>query len=172
MKLPLVLKSYNLYHLLGLEDYSTGEQIKKRYWLLAKMYHPDRAETTEEENQLFILSTAAYNFLRDAKRRYSYERLLRSKEEKAIRYKSSELICQRQKTHKRYYSAQMTVDHDFNRFVDECRANFIKFLKHGKKTQPRPKIISKRNMVEFDGYIEEGLNGFQDFMKSVPKINI
>jgi len=24
--------------------------------------------------------------------------------------------------------------------------------------------------TEFDGYVEEGLNGFQDFMKSVPRI--
>jgi DnaJ-class molecular chaperone len=173
MKYPLVLKSYNLYHLLGLDNYASGEQIKKRYWLLARKYHPDRAESNEKEKQLFILSTAAYNFLRDVNRRLSYEQLLRRKEEKEIRYKCSELIQQRQKTSKRFYSARMTVDHDFNRFVDECRGNFVNFLKHGKTITARPKIISKVNMdgAEFDGYVEEGLIGFQDFLKTVPKLN-
>ena len=110
--------------------------------------------------------------MRDDKKRHSYELLLKRKQEKKMRFMSSELVCQRQKTHKRFYSSRMTVDHDFNRFVDECRGNFIKFLKHGKKIKPRPKVISRDNMdgAEFDGYVEEGLNGFQDFMKSVPKI--
>jgi DnaJ-class molecular chaperone len=172
MKYPLVLKSYNLYHLLGLDNYASGEQIKKRYWQLARKFHPDRSESTEEENQFFVLSTAAYNFLRDVNRRHSYEQLLKRKEENKIRYKSSELVCQRQKTYKRFYSARMAVDHDFNRFVDECRVNFAKFLKHGKKIKIRPKVISKKNTeeFEFDGYVEEGLNGFQDFLKSVPRI--
>ncbi|MBT3921068.1 MAG: DnaJ domain-containing protein [Nitrospina sp.] len=172
MKYPLVLKSYNLYHLLGLENFASGEQIKKRYWQLAKKFHPDRFDSTEEENQFFVLSTAAYNFLRDVNRRRSYEQLLKRKEEVKIGYKSSELVCQRQKTHKRFYSARMTVDHDFNRFVDECRVNFAKFLKHGKKIKVRPKIISKGNTeeAEFEGYVEEGLIGFQDFIKSVPRI--
>ena len=172
MKYPLVLKSYNLYHLLGLENYASGEQIKKRYWQLARKYHPDRTESTEKEKQHFVLSTAAYNFLRDDKKRHSYEQLLKRKQEKKMRFESSELVCQRQKTHKRFYSASMTVDHDFNRLVDECRGNFAKFLKHGKKIKPRPKVITRGNTegAEFDGYIEEGLNGFQDFMRSVPKI--
>ena len=82
MKYPLVLKAYNLYHLLGLENYASGEQIKKRYWQLARKYHPDRVESTEEETQRFVLSTAAYNFLRDDKKRHSYELLLKRKQEK------------------------------------------------------------------------------------------
>jgi DnaJ-class molecular chaperone len=172
MKYPSVLKSYNLYHLLGLENYASGEQIKKRYWQLARKYHPDRADSTDTEKQYFVLSTTAYNFLRDDQQRLSYEQLLKSKEKTEIRFKSSELVCQRQKTHKHFYSSRMTVDHDFNRFVDECRENFVKFLKHGKQLKPRPKVISTGNMeeVEFEGYVEEGLSAFQKFIKSVPKI--
>jgi DnaJ-class molecular chaperone len=173
MKYPSVLKAYNLYHLLGLENYASGEQIKRRYWQLARKYHPDRSDSTDTENQYFVLSTTAYNFLRDDQKRLSYEHLLRRKEEAGIRFDSSELVCQRQKTHKRFYSATMAVDHDFNRFIDECRGNFAKFLKHGKKLKPRPKVVSKGNMEEtaFEGYVEDGLSGFQDFIKSVPKIN-
>lgn len=172
MKYPSILKAYNLYRLLGLENYASGEQIKKRYWQLARKYHPDRTDSTDAENQQFVLSTAAYNFLRDDQKRFSYEQLLKRKEEAQIRFKSSELVCQRQKTNKHFYSARMTVDHDFNRFVDECRGNFVKFLKHGKKLKPRPKVVSKSNMEEtaFEGYVAEGLDGFQDFIKSVPKI--
>lgn len=172
MKFPLILKSYNLYHLLGLKNYASSEVIKKRYWQLARKYHPDRALSTDTENQYFVLSTAAYNFLRDDEKRLSYEKLLRSKEFAKVRFESSELVCQRQKTYKRHYSARMAVDHDFNRFIDECRHNFVKFLKYGKKLKPRPKVLSKENMEEtaFQGYVEEGLSGFQDFIKSVPRI--
>jgi len=128
MKYPLVLKAYNLYHLLGLENYASGEQIKKRYWQLARKYHPDRVESTEEETQRFVLSTAAYNFLRDDKKRHSYELLLKRKQEKKMRFMSSELVCQRQQTHKCFYSARMTVDHDFNRFMDEMNTQVVTTL--------------------------------------------
>ena len=65
MKYPLVLKAYNLYHLLGLENYASGEQIKKRYWQLARKYHPDRVESTEEETQRldFILETESGKYI-------------------------------------------------------------------------------------------------------------
>ncbi len=172
MKYPAILKSYNLYQFLGLKNYASGDEIKKRCWQLARKYHPDRAQPTEEEKQHFILSTVAYDFLRDEKKRRSYEQLLQHKQEKKMRFKSSEFARQRKKTHKHFYSARMAVDHDFNRFVDECRNNFAKFLKYGRKIKPRPKIISRNNMdgTEFDGYIEEGLSGFEDFIKSVPRI--
>jgi len=80
-----------------------------------------------------------------------------------VKFKSEELVFQRQKTHKRFYSAQMAVDHDFNRFVDECRGNFAKFLKYGSKVKARPKVISCKNMGDFDNYVEDGLSGFQSF---------
>ena len=49
----------------------------------------------------------------------------------------------------------MGVDHDFNRFVDECRGNFVKFLKYGSKVKARPKVISRKNMGDFENYVEE-----------------
>ena len=66
----------------------------------------------------------------------------------------------------------MAVDNEFNRFIDEFRWNFIKFLKHGKKLKSRPKVVSKDNMEEtaFEAYIENGLSRFKDSIKSVPKI--
>lgn len=126
-----------------------------------------------KKTNIFVLSITAFNFLRDDQKRFSYDHLIRRKEEAKISFESSELVCQRQKTHKRFYSATIVVDHDFNRFIDESRGNFSKFLKHGKQLKPRPKVVSKDNMEEaaFEGYVEEGLSGFQGFIKSVPKIN-
>jgi DnaJ-class molecular chaperone len=170
MKYPVVLKSYNLYHLLEIENYANAEEIKLGYRKLAKKYHPDRDMATPAEEQKFILTTAAYNFLRNDARRLAYERVLKQKEGMLVKFKSEELVYQRQKTHKRYYSAQMAVDHDFNRFVDECRGNFAKFLKYGSKVKARPKVISGKNMGDFDNYVEDGLNGFQSFLKTVPRI--
>ena len=127
MKYPAVLKSYNLYHLLGAKTYAGAEEIKIGYRRLAKKYHSDRNMATPAEEQKFILTTAAYNFLRDCARRLAYERVLKQKEGMLVKFKSEELVFQRQKTYKRFYSAQLAVDHDFNRFVDECRGNFSKF---------------------------------------------
>jgi hypothetical protein len=66
--------------------------------------------------------------LRDDKKRHSYELLLKRKQEKKMRFMSSELVCQRQQTHKCFYSARMTVDHDFNRFMDEMNTQVVTTL--------------------------------------------
>jgi DnaJ-class molecular chaperone len=170
MKYPAVLKSYNLYHLLGVKTYAGAREIKTGYRTLAKKYHPDRDMATPAEEQKFVLTTAAYNFLRDDARRLAYERVLKQKEGMLVKFKSEELVFQRQKTYKRFYSAQVVIDHDFNRFVDECRGNFAKFLKYGSKVKTRPKVISRKNMGDFENYVEDGLNGFQSFLKTVPRI--
>jgi len=170
VKYPAVLKSYNLYHLLGVKTYAGAEEIKMGYRKLAKKYHPDRDMATSVEEQKFILTTAAYNFLRDDARRFAYERVLRKKEGMLLKFESEELVFQRQKTYKRFYSAEKLVDHDFNRFVDECRGNFVKFLKYGSKVKARPKVISRKNMGDFENYVEDGLSGFQSFLKTVPRI--
>ena len=170
MKYPAVLKSYNLYHLLGVKTYADAEEIKMGYRKLAKKYHPDRDMATPDEEQKFVLTTAAYNFLREDARRLAYEKVLRQKEGLLVKFKSEEFVFQRQKTYKRFYSAQMAVDHDFNRFVDECRGNFAKFLKYGSKVKARPKVISCKNMGDFDNYVEDGLSGFQSFLKTVPRV--
>ena len=132
---------------------------------MAKKYHPDRDMATPAEEQKFVLTTAAYNFLRDDARRLAYEIVLKQKEGMLVKFKSEELVFQRQKTYKRFYSAQVAIDHDFDRFVDECRGNFVKFLKYGSKVKTRPKVISRNNMGDFENYVEDGLNGFQRFFK-------
>ena len=40
MKYPSVLKAYNLYQIVGLENYASDEKLKKSYWQLARNYHP------------------------------------------------------------------------------------------------------------------------------------
>jgi|TARA_B110000495_G_C22857302_1_gene499904 hypothetical protein len=75
--------------------------------------------------------------------------VLKQKEGMLVKFKSEELVFQRQKTYKRFYSAQVAIDHDFNRFVDECRGNFVKFLKYGTKVKTRPKVIFRNNMGDF-----------------------
>ena len=119
MKYPSVLKAYNLYQLVGLENYASGEKLKKRYWQLAHKHHP---------------------------------------------VESSEPVCQHRKIHKCFYFATMAVDNEFNRFIDEFRCNFTKFLKHCKKLKSRPKVVSKDNITEtaFEGYLENGLSRFKD----------
>ncbi|MBC8284461.1 MAG: J domain-containing protein [Nitrospinae bacterium] len=158
--------------MLGIKNYASNGEIKSGYRKLALRYHPDRDMATHEEEQKFVLITVAYNFLQNDKKRLAYETILKKKAEKLVKFESEELVYQRQKTCKRFYSARMAVDHDFNRFVDECRENFAKFLKFGSNVKARPKVISRKNMAgkDFEGYVEEGLNGFQDYLKTVPHI--
>jgi molecular chaperone DnaJ len=59
MKYPAVLKSYNLYHLLGVKTYAGTGEIKTGYRKLAKKYYPDRDMATPTEEQKFVLTTAA-----------------------------------------------------------------------------------------------------------------
>ena len=64
------------------------------------------------------------------------------------------------------------MDYDYNRFVDECRANFMEFLKIGHKLKSRPKIYSEKNMKEgeFNLFIQECCDDFEDFLSTIPRI--
>ena len=44
------------------------------------------------------------------------------------------------------------------------------FLKYGSKIRARPKVISCENMDDFENYVEDGLNEFQIFLKTLPPV--
>ena len=51
-----------------------------------------------------------------------------------------------------------------------CRENFSKFLNYGTKVKAQSQVISGENIGYIEGYMEDGLNRFQGFSKTVPDI--
>ena len=173
MDFPDKLKNYNLYHLLGIEAYSETDEIKKGYRGFAKKYHPDTSSAGANSAQIFDLGTEAYRFLMDEGKRCLYNRwLMKNAVAKDSQFKSAELVLQRRKSYKQFYNQRGLVDYDFNRFVDECRNNFVLFLKNGWQAKISPKFYSQKDMKkdEYTGFVEECRNDFQDFLKTVPRV--
>lgn len=172
MNLPEKLKNYNLYHLLGVETFSDIRGIKKGYRSIALKYHPDRFPVDKNSALKFDLGTDAYKLLLNEKKRSLYDDMLRGRLRRVFKFKNEELIRQRRKTMKRFYSRRGLVDLDYNRFIDECRTNFLEFLKNPVKARYRPKIYSPKTLAgeDFKGFVEEGRQNFSDFLKSVPRV--
>ncbi|RKZ21098.1 hypothetical protein DRQ18_05070 [bacterium] len=67
----------NYFKILGVREDATKEEIKKAYFRLAKLYHPDHHRGMEEK---FVLITKAYETLIDDEKRKEYIRQLKSGE--------------------------------------------------------------------------------------------
>ncbi|MBN1164479.1 MAG: DnaJ domain-containing protein [Candidatus Krumholzibacteriota bacterium] len=81
------------YSLLELHISSTTEEIKKKYFHLAKVYHPDVAGDKPENRERFKMINEAYSILIDPQKRQEYDDSLRKKNQGA----SSVLIHERDK---------------------------------------------------------------------------
>lgn len=65
------------YSILEIWPTASVEEIKKDYFRLAKLYHPDAAGDTPENRERFKLINEAYSVLSDAQKRATYDELLR-----------------------------------------------------------------------------------------------
>jgi len=62
------------YEILGVQRNADAESIKKAYRKLALQYHPDRNNGSKDAEERFKEATEAYEVLRDADKRASYDR--------------------------------------------------------------------------------------------------
>ncbi|MFQ5671945.1 MAG: J domain-containing protein [Nitrospinales bacterium] len=172
MALPEYLKNYNLYRLLEVETFSDTRQIKKGYRDLALKYHPDRFPTDKNSALKFELATTAYKFLLNTENRFSHDRMLRGKMRGRSRFRNKEFVLQRRKTHKGFYTRQGTFDGDYHRFIDECRANFIRFMQNPSGIEAPRKIYSEKDMGgrDFENFVDGCRSDFQSFLKTVPRV--
>lgn len=76
LELLLLIKSNNLYNLLGIKQTATLNEIKKAYRLKAKETHPDKniLNNIEEINHKFHLISEAYEILSDVNKRKQYDK--------------------------------------------------------------------------------------------------
>ncbi|MFN8670646.1 MAG: J domain-containing protein [Candidatus Sericytochromatia bacterium] len=81
-----ILKETDHYKVLGVNDNTSNDEIQTTYKNLAKLYHPDRADSSKRDiyNQIFTKITSSYNILKDPEKRknYDYEKKLKEEYEK------------------------------------------------------------------------------------------
>ena len=63
----------DLYEILGIERTASQEEIKRKYRLLAKKYHPDLNQGDEKSERIFKEINLAYEVLGDADKRKQYD---------------------------------------------------------------------------------------------------
>jgi len=63
----------NYYEILGISNMSTQKEIQKRYYYLAKKYHPDKNKSSEDSKKYFQKISEVYTILSNTKKRCEYD---------------------------------------------------------------------------------------------------
>ncbi|SET56791.1 J domain-containing protein [Lacrimispora sphenoides] len=114
----------NLYHVLGITNTATEEEIKKAYRTLSKKYHPDVNPGDSEREERFMEISEAYAILQNSQKRQEYDKMLMA-EEKNTTVKKEKKITDDP-------SAESSMHFNFSR-MDEQFAHFFGFQpKNGK----------------------------------------
>lgn len=78
------LNTISHYQILGIKSYATTQDIRKAYFSLSKLYHPDtqfqkvEGDYKAKMEAIFARMTQAYDVLSDEDKRFEYDRALRS----------------------------------------------------------------------------------------------
>ena len=70
----------NYYQILNIDNNSSTQKIRKHYYRLAKLYHPDKNNGSNQNIENFKLLSEAYTTLSNPKKRYLYDLKLQLKE--------------------------------------------------------------------------------------------
>ena len=69
----------NYYQILNIDNNSSTQKIRKHYYRLAKLYHPDKNNGSNQNIEDFKLLSEAYTTLSNPKKRYLYDLKLQLK---------------------------------------------------------------------------------------------
>lgn len=172
LKLPESLKKLNLYRLLGVENFADPREIKRGYRSIALKYHPDRSPGEGSFPDRFKLGAEAYRILRDDDRRAAYNRMLRNKRGSRAVFENMESRRVREKNRKGFYARESMTEDDYNLFIDECRKNFVEFLKNPPEVKIRSGFYNKNvmGMKDYNELVEKGRSNFHGYLNNIPRI--
>lgn len=68
----------NYYHILGLDNFASEQEVKMAYRKLAKKYHPDRHQNDQKYEEIFKRVSLAYNTLSNGNSKFIYDERLRA----------------------------------------------------------------------------------------------
>ncbi|KAK6509946.1 DNAj domain protein [Arthrobotrys musiformis] len=80
----------SLYDTLGLSPYSSTSEIKRKYYELSKLHHPDRNQGDPTSNDRFIEISHAYRVLSDPVSKASYDGSLKASQSRSDRRRYSQ----------------------------------------------------------------------------------
>ena len=69
---------HDFYKLMQIPLYSDYQVVKKRYYELALLYHPDKHPNNKDAEEYFKIVTQGYNELSDADKKLAYDQLLQN----------------------------------------------------------------------------------------------
>jgi curved DNA-binding protein CbpA len=167
------VQKLNLYEILAVADFCDAEEVKRGFRRMVLRLHPDRAPLAEDSALRFRRVVEAYTILRDPAKRQEHDRQLRRRLASPV-FEKKEFLRQRQKTGKRHYSPEHERDEEFLRFVEECRDNFLVFLRHSHRVERRPPLYTRHTMPqdEFEGFVAECRDNYREFFKKLPRIGL
>ena len=114
-KLSTVIQA-NYYEVLGLKPNASKEEIKKAYYKMAKLYHPDvkvNNNNTKFNHGKFKEMTNAYNILSNEKNRIDYD----------INFKKSGY----DRYNRDFYTHRQNYSHNYNRNHETRKENYYKY---------------------------------------------
>lgn len=87
MSSDLDFKKVDLYELFDVLPEATDSQIKKAYRKKALIYHPDKNPDNPKANEVFQNLSKALEVLTDKEARSSYDKILRAKKERELKFR-------------------------------------------------------------------------------------
>lgn len=157
----MVNASYTHYDTLQVRPDATPAEIKQAYRRMVKLHHPDSHQDTTDLDQIVRIN-AAYEILKDAANRRSYDRTLNTGTRS--QYSSETATRPRQTTQKQYKPSRKT-----GRDADEQLEKWLQQV-----YQPVNRLLcrilnSLEDQIEelaADPFDDELIEGFQDYLKT------
>lgn len=173
MRLPDKLKGCNLYHLLGIKNFSGEEEIKRGYRRLAWEFHPDRFSQAKDAALKFELGSGAYEILKTPATRKKYDYCLRKNINLPWRVAGSdEKVWGRVNFSASFNDPGRPKENPVKQSTATSRDRCTEFWENVSRTSARPKIHSPRTQLDgdFPGFVSRCRKDFREFLNNVPRL--